>query len=138
MIIEINVMKYYLPFVLIIVSLTNSYGQSKDIQVSDCRFNPSISFGKERMKLNNKEGILIKQWSHSVKNYADSTKQDYQITLWVWGNENSNKGILRAKIIADFMVKFEAIERRKINIIEISNKDDMGEERVTFGFDVLK
>ena len=130
-------MKFYLLFILIIVSLTNSYGQNKDIQVYACIRSPSISFGKERMKLNNKEEILIKEWSHAVKKYVDSTKQDYQITLWVWGNENSNKGILRAKIIADFMVKFEAIERRKINIIELSNKDDMGEERVTFGFDVV-
>ena len=131
-------MKHYLSLIVIIVSLTNSYGQKKDIQIYDCVRSPSISFGKERIKLNNKEESLIKKWSHVVKKYADSTKQDYQITLWIWGNENSNKGILRAKIIADFMVKFEAIERRKINIIEISNKDDMGEERVTFGFETIR
>jgi hypothetical protein len=129
-------MKYFLILTILIISITGSYAQKNDIQIYECIFNPSIRFGKQRMKLSVNEVKIIRKFGHSIKHYSDSTSREIQIILCIFGDEKSTRGIIRAKTISDLLVKYEGIERNQILIFETPTEDCFeGNESISLGID---
>jgi hypothetical protein len=122
-------MKYIIGLIILIFSLTKNYAQEKiyangkEVTVFACTRNPTITFGKLRMKLNVKEIKEIREFGKSIKHWSDSTKREVQITLCVFGDEKSIRGLLRAKTISDLLVKYEKIQRSNIFIFEMPSED---------------
>jgi hypothetical protein len=135
-------MKYILMLTILLINVTKNYGQEKIytqgkiVEVYACSRNPTITFGKQRMKLNEKEIKIIREFGHSVKHYSDSTKHEIQITLCIYGDEKSTRGIIRAKTISDLLVKYEGIQISNILIFETPSEDCFdGNESIAFGVD---
>ena len=91
-------------------------------------------FGKQRMKLNAEEIKMIREFGKSIKYLLDSTKREVQVTLCVFGDEKSTRGIIRAKTISDLLVKYEGIRRSSILIFETPSEDCFeGNENIALG-----
>jgi AraC-like DNA-binding protein len=127
-------MKYIIVLIVLIFSVTKNYAQEKRVEVYACYRNPTIMFGKQRMKLNAEEIKMIREFGKSIKHLLDSTKREVQVTICVFGDEKSTRGIIRAKTISDLLVKYEGIRRSNILIFETPSEDCFeGNENIALG-----
>jgi AraC-like DNA-binding protein len=132
-------MKYVIVFIILICSVTKNYAQEKAMNIYACSRNPTIIFGKQRMKLNMKEIKIIREFGKAVKHFSDSTKRETQITLCIFGDEKSTRGITRAKTISDLLVKYERIRRSNIFIFETPSEDCFdGNESIALGLEYYR